>query len=765
MKKLATRCLSLALALVMLVCMSGVAENAQYSFLTNIDAVCGYLNQFYGANVSYVADEDGCTQVTVSLSQNGMPLVENFVAQIAEDALTFGADGQLFKFNEQTVQEFAEIIVPQLIALAAGTFGQTADGENMVSPELLTAVIDYLTGGAAEHDLNTLSLLLEREANRFAQVAAEQGVIVISENGDITITVTVESLARLLVAYAESFASDEAAQPWVSGLEIWTALNVPAEQVQAVIAQLPAAITEIASQLTASGLEGEFTLHILASGSADLLLTAKDAVNSLKIAAEMTAEGLFGVSADVYAEEETLLFAASNQNEEGAVVTDTTYVNGETTLVLQTLAGSERAVITANLFEGETPVASFDFYGDSEQITASLESPVLNGNLVLTMGEDALEFSANYADAEGTTGEAYAKIDAQTGNFIAYGSTALADGTVTDSFKIDYENGTLNVSATEADENLTFTATETDESVFFAFDYASATETLTGEGAFGEMGGEFTFDYASANAAVAGAFALDAAAEILTFDAAGTVEGEDLTAHVVFDAAQRLGQISVVIGDLELNGTVSATEEDGTITVIESLTASQAGEIISLYEVVETVAQTEEGIAINYTMKSIDVTSGEKTAVFTLLGTDFTFDYADSSVQISATGALTALDEGMGYVVNGTLTQNGETTEFSGTIGTHDHSEGGMNVTEIFVEYALNGMQMGHYGLELGTGTDENGANVYSASVHTLANDVKTVIAYATVTIAQSIVESPAHLEGIQLRGTDILDLISGFVG
>ena len=765
MKKLTTRCLSFALALVMLFGMAGVAEETQgaYSFLTEVDAVCGYLNQFANAHVAYIADADGCTRFTVDLGRNGTPLVEGFVAQIAENALTFGTEGQLVTVNEETVRDLVENVLPQLISFAANNVGQSEDGESVLSPELLAALIGYVTGEGLTNDLAALAAVLEPEANRFAQIAMEQGAIQMSENGDVTISVTAESLAQLLFAYVDSFAADEAVMNAVSGLELLKALNVPAEQVQAVFERLPAVAMELLSSLTADGVKGEFTLHILASGSADAFMGFESGSDYAKIAADVTADGIFSVTAEAVDGEKSYRFASSNQNDEGAVVTDAAYTEGDVTVTYQILSGDERAMITVCALQNGEQVASFDFYGDNNGISQSLVTPAFSENGIISATDDVLEITGSFANANGVTGETATAIDTEAKTIVSSGATMLSDGTIISSYQLNYADNALTLNSMNANGSIDLAVTQNEGAAAYSYKRETNSSVIASEGTIyvDNRVGEGSFEFTAEETAVSGNWSLNGTAG--TLDAEGILYGEPLTAHFAADVNQNIGHYTYnfAISDVEANGVFAMTEENGTITVKESAVVTEAGQTVMLYDVNEVVTKTEEGTAVTLNMKTVDPDGNELTADFQLVGTDFVLTAAYQDAQMTVTGTLTEIEGGMGYTVNGTMTQNGETHTVTGTIGMNMLNEG----VTIFVEYALDGVQMGYYALELTATADENGASVYSANVHTVANDVKTVLAYVTVTLTQSIIESPAHLEGVQLTGNDLMELIGTLVG
>lgn len=778
MKKLATRCISVVMALIMLLSMVGIAEEAEktQSFLTTVDAVSGFLGQFADTHVSYVADEDGCTQMTFSINQNGEALISNFFTQFGKDALTLGAEGQLMEINEQTIEEFVALVIPKLIDLvknAEGMLPQEGEiAEETASNELLTALIEYALGDELQNDLMLLEGLLALEANRIAQIASEMGLVQISENGDIAISVTIESLLQLFANYFAQAAADETLVIALSGLELLRTLNVTGEQIQAFLAEVPAAFAEIAPLLAEEGAQGEFTFHMYAAGNADLLLNLADGSgNFVNVQADFDNTGMFSIVADAVDGDKTCHSTATNMNEEAALVSETVYTEGDVTASYQSTIGSDAAALTLTVNSGDEQLAAFDMYADNHGITASLVCPEFSANVTLSTANDgAVEFSLGIIDAEGAETSVEMKLDTEKNTASYSDMTKLASGVIASSNRMNSANGTLTMDGFDSNRLYNLVAVETENGGTVSYQYVVGKTMLTGSGTFDRTtGGDFTFKFSDASQMInlTGACELDLVNKTFALDASGMVYGQPLSAHIALDIAKSNGQLSFVFGKIEANGIITVTNENGTTTIVETMTVTNEGLLVGQYDLVETVTENEDGtIAFSYSLKSMSTDGTKLDALFQLVGTNFTLyvTYADNedNAVVSAAGALVEIENGMAYTVNGTLTVNGETQPFSGSVGIGILEDSTM---DIFFEYTLGDLPTTRYGLELFAGDNDEGASVYSASVYTNASDVKNVLAYAAVTIAQSIVDSPAHAEGVQMTGSDLMALIEGLIG
>jgi len=246
MKKTVIRVFSMLLTLVMLIGMTAAAETQKITIDVN-----GYDGTKLDGVLSIGYDEDGCEQYSFENSMLG-----KFVLQSDGNDLVFGGD----QIGYYTVS--AQDLTDAITKLVSMIVSQQLGAEFM-------NVVNYLNSISYQQDAQIAGEILAGEVNRLASLAAEMGLVVIHENGDLEISANVQNVFMLVSEYLESLSKDTAALNAFANLEIFKVMGVPMAENAA---QLPAILMDAANQVEAARISAKDVMD----GGLELYVSAEN---------------------------------------------------------------------------------------------------------------------------------------------------------------------------------------------------------------------------------------------------------------------------------------------------------------------------------------------------------------------------------------------------------------------------------------------------------------------------------------------------------
>lgn len=249
MRKIFTRLFSVVLALVMVFSMAASAQVERTQIKINTP------QGMFDAALITGYDADGCEQIILESTQLGRMLL-----QADGEALTFGSDASGYlTIDAEELREAITTIV------------------YMITEELpledIFNVINYISGPMFEEDSMVVAAFISNELNRFAAVAAQMGLIVVSENGDLTVEATYEEMIKLFAGYLAALSADADSISLALSLNLFNVMGVDTTPAAA---QIPVMLQSIAQNLEASAAyaqEGGLKIFISAEGAMEAVVT------------------------------------------------------------------------------------------------------------------------------------------------------------------------------------------------------------------------------------------------------------------------------------------------------------------------------------------------------------------------------------------------------------------------------------------------------------------------------------------------------------
>lgn len=249
MKKLAALFLSLALLI-------GCIGSAEVGTV-NLDVT--YMGQDL-AHVMLMAgvDDDYCGVITVLANIMGQAF--GGTVQAGSNALTVSDGIEAYTVTADALSEALATVVTGLIP--AGVAASLAQ----INPE----------------DLDTLQFVAMSEINRIAQIAMEQNIVSIDEDGDLMIYADADTVLYIAEEYLEQVAEGETNLSALVTTTLWTALGLPS---YAMIQQYAAAIEEQLSGIYASdlGIDASVWVKVESEGSVNVNIDAKYNDNGIEL--------------------------------------------------------------------------------------------------------------------------------------------------------------------------------------------------------------------------------------------------------------------------------------------------------------------------------------------------------------------------------------------------------------------------------------------------------------------------------------------------
>ena len=146
-----------------------------------------------------------------------------------------------------------------------------------LDPQTLAAIgavsmgIQYVKDGGAEADLKILASVLETEANRFASLTQQMGILTLSPAGDIHIEAAADDLLLLVKEYLNALIADDLPFAQIESTRLWelTGLKESGFTLKQPLEELKGKL----KQITTLGTDAKLTLDLRASGTADALIT------------------------------------------------------------------------------------------------------------------------------------------------------------------------------------------------------------------------------------------------------------------------------------------------------------------------------------------------------------------------------------------------------------------------------------------------------------------------------------------------------------
>lgn len=246
MKKL----LALALCLVLALTCIGTAESSVPALNYQVSAKLNVMGQqLLDAILGIGTDEDGNYAADFKLADG---TIDAF-ARIAKDcsAVTAGANGIAFTITKAAVTEALQAL-----------FASAADSAEQAGLPV-TELIAYVQNGAYMDDFYTAQAILNNELNRLMQCAYANGIIVIDEAGNMTITATADTVVKTAAMYLQQLSADDATFTALTAMNLWGILQLPDA---ATCKALVAALVQELSAVDTTAANACFYLYIGADG-------------------------------------------------------------------------------------------------------------------------------------------------------------------------------------------------------------------------------------------------------------------------------------------------------------------------------------------------------------------------------------------------------------------------------------------------------------------------------------------------------------------
>ncbi len=399
MKKSVMRVFSVLLALVMLLGMTATAEVNRITFDLN-----GFDGTKLDGILSIGFDEDGCEQYSFANSMLG-----KFVLQSDGNDLVFGGDQ--IGYYAVSADDLAEAITTIVSMIVSQQMGSE-----------MMDMMNYFNSPAYQQDAAMLADILAYEVNRLASFAGGMGLVVIHENGDLEIAMSIDKVFTLISEYLKSLAADTAVLNAFANLEIFKVLGVPMAQNAG---QLPALLNEVASGVEAAlaeaksemdgGLElyvsaetgvmtGKYYTSTISGGRVVYAMTETFTVseNGMKMDVVVNPEG-GEVRMTYEANDNGVSYAltadAAGQNASLACKLDASGFVCEAYADTNTLSGEGKIVVDANGIDGK-----WDFAGSDLTFNGAIDfDPAmgeLTGKVNYANANESLKASIEFVDGE-----------------------------------------------------------------------------------------------------------------------------------------------------------------------------------------------------------------------------------------------------------------------------------------------------------------------------------------------------------------------------
>lgn len=213
------------------------------------------LGQVFDLEVTAVDDNDGCEQLLIDSESLGLA---DFLLQSGETGIVTGdsEDGYIQVSYEELMKLMYLI--------------QYMNSYNMNTSEAVQ-LYDYFTGSDYWADMEKLGALAAFEINRFAQLAVNNQLVTISENGEMTIKADVKQALDVIAGYLRDAATDSEALGSLCSLKLFSLLKLnQAFRAEEVSAMLVSAADSLASlDLDSVQVQGELYLHVDVNGAVE----------------------------------------------------------------------------------------------------------------------------------------------------------------------------------------------------------------------------------------------------------------------------------------------------------------------------------------------------------------------------------------------------------------------------------------------------------------------------------------------------------------